>query len=303
LVCRGSAAGLTNSGYPEPTCYHGQLVAATDALGQVTTLVYEHPTEPLTITAVEDPFGRRATFQYNAAGQLAAITDTLGLTSSFLYGPEDFIEQMTTPYGTTTFRHEPVEGEAVHRLIEATASTGATERLVFSLTSPDVPVQEAAAQTGLGDDHEVDVGAGDARLGELRDSAGPLGEPAAPGMRIRGSQCRRSGRRSSGRCGSAAGSDACWDDRTSQITELTYQERPRDATAGSRFWSASRSSRAPRPTERCTADRRVELEHALSVAKLACRIAHAFFLGCHGSTRSRSGHTARTTASPSTSRA
>jgi hypothetical protein len=39
-----------------------RLVAATDALGQVTTISYEH-TDPLKITKVTDPFGRFATFE------------------------------------------------------------------------------------------------------------------------------------------------------------------------------------------------------------------------------------------------
>jgi YD repeat-containing protein len=56
---------------------------------------------------VTDPFGRSASFTYTAAGQLASITDVLGLTSSFGYGGDDFIVLMTTPYGTTTFGREP----------------------------------------------------------------------------------------------------------------------------------------------------------------------------------------------------
>ncbi len=52
-------------------------MTATDALGQVTTLDYEHATDPLMITAVEDPFGRRATFTCHATGQLASITGNI----------------------------------------------------------------------------------------------------------------------------------------------------------------------------------------------------------------------------------
>ena len=40
-----------------------RIIAATDALGQVTTLAYEHA-DPLKITKIIDPFGRFATFVY-----------------------------------------------------------------------------------------------------------------------------------------------------------------------------------------------------------------------------------------------
>jgi YD repeat-containing protein len=83
-----------------------RLVAVSDALGQVTTLAYEHPTDPLKITRVTDPFGRTATFTYTAAGQLESLTDAIGLTSRVTYGASDFVTSLTTPYGTTTFRHE-----------------------------------------------------------------------------------------------------------------------------------------------------------------------------------------------------
>ncbi len=83
-----------------------RLVAITDAIGQVTTIGYED-VDPLKITRLTDPFGRSAVLTYNAAGQLASITDTMGLTSAFGYGDDDFVNSLRTPYGITTFRHEP----------------------------------------------------------------------------------------------------------------------------------------------------------------------------------------------------
>ncbi len=104
-----------------------RLVAITDAIGQVTTLAYELPGDPLRITRVTDPFGRFATFEYEE-GRLAAITDVIGLVSSFDYGEGDFIEAMTTPYGTTTFAQFD---EGRRFWIEATDPLGATERLEY----------------------------------------------------------------------------------------------------------------------------------------------------------------------------
>ena len=80
-----------------------RIVAAADAIGQVTTFSYDIPGDPLRITKVTDPFGRVARFDYNDSGQLSGITDVIGMSSSFTYGQGDFIATMTTPYGTTAF--------------------------------------------------------------------------------------------------------------------------------------------------------------------------------------------------------
>jgi YD repeat-containing protein len=129
-----------------------RLVAAVDALGQVSTLDYEDPTDPLKVTKVTDPFGRSATLTYNAAGQLASITDVLGLTSSLAYGPEDFVAMLTTPHGTTTFRHETNHGDFFSRYIEATDPLGATERLAYAYETPGLASAEAAADVPTGFD-------------------------------------------------------------------------------------------------------------------------------------------------------
>jgi RHS repeat-associated protein len=111
-----------------------RIVAITDAIGQVTTLSYDLAGDPFKITAVTDPFGRSATFDYDAAGRLSRITDVIGIQSSFAYGPGDFVEAMTTPYGTTKFR---MAEEGRRRWLEATDSLGGTERLEYLNTTGD----------------------------------------------------------------------------------------------------------------------------------------------------------------------
>jgi RHS repeat-associated protein len=129
-----------------------RLVAATDALGQVTALSYElsgQSGDNLLITKVTDPFGRFAKFDYSpsAPRQLIKITDVIGITSQFVY-TGDFISAMTTPYGTTTF----VMGESgVDRWIEVTDPAGAKERAEFnSDANPNnIPDSEPVAPVGL----------------------------------------------------------------------------------------------------------------------------------------------------------
>ena len=74
---------------------------------------------------MEDPFGRRATFTYTPAGQLASITDVVWLTAGSGYGPDDFVNTLTTPYGTTSFRHEPKWFQlTARRFAQATKACG-----------------------------------------------------------------------------------------------------------------------------------------------------------------------------------
>ena len=96
-----------------------RIVAITDAIGQVSTLTYGLASNPTAVTRITDPFGRSATFTYTADGHLGSITDTLGITSSYTYGQAlasgtdpDFVNTLTTPYGTTTFTFGDVNTNA-----------------------------------------------------------------------------------------------------------------------------------------------------------------------------------------------
>ena len=143
----GNAVTLT---YDAPTL---RLLSITDPLGQRTTLAYGLGGDIYKITAVTDPFGRQATFQYTA-GELQSVTDAVGMTSSFAYGPTaydpalapDFMSSMTTPYGTTTF--DMGEYPAAHpsdggntRWLLATDPLGSQERIEF------IQVAQGIAQT------------------------------------------------------------------------------------------------------------------------------------------------------------
>ena len=128
-----------------------RMVAATDAVGQVTTISYEH-TDPLKITKVTDPFGRYATFEYDASGRLYRVTDVLGLASSVTYGLSDLVKTLTTPYGTNSF----TAGEAgLSRWAEMTDPVGGKERVqyatgpVWSEPTSEVPTGMSTANTAL----------------------------------------------------------------------------------------------------------------------------------------------------------
>ncbi len=119
----------------------GRIVSLKDAIGQVTTFLYELANDPLKVTKITDPFGRSASFVY-VDGKLVSGTDALDITSNYSYGSGDFINTLQTPYGTTHFTFSGTTNNAV-RWIEATDSEGHTSRVEFRQNAPGISPQEA----------------------------------------------------------------------------------------------------------------------------------------------------------------
>jgi RHS repeat-associated protein len=126
-----------------------RITAITDALGQVTTLSYELPDDPLKITKVTEPFptGRSAKFTY-ANKQLAIITDEIGIQSQLHYAPgTDFIDSITTPYGTSHF----ATGTAgSNKWIEMTDPLGGKERVEYRDRAPGISASDPPASVPAG---------------------------------------------------------------------------------------------------------------------------------------------------------
>jgi RHS repeat-associated protein len=106
-----------------------RMVAITDAIGQVTAITYENPTD-FKIKKVTDPFERFASFEYDNANRLVAITDVHGLTSRFTYDGGDFVTSLTTPYGVTTFTKSDDTGNM--RFLETVYPDGERDRVEFN---------------------------------------------------------------------------------------------------------------------------------------------------------------------------
>jgi RHS repeat-associated protein len=125
-----------------------RVVAITDAIGQITTLSYQNPSDSLKITKATDPFGRFATFQYDSSNRLAQITDCIGLVSQFTYDAGDNILAMTTPYGTTRFAFG-VSTDYTGRgsWLETTYPNGEKDRVEYSEASDVGTVSQDPAST------------------------------------------------------------------------------------------------------------------------------------------------------------
>ena len=131
------------------------LTSITDPQGNVTTLNYNSAAATngtAVLTSVTDPKGGQLLFSYDnsdplkitkvtrscdglsakfgyANGQLTSITDPGGLTSFYHYiAGTNFIDSMTTPYGTTTF--SSTDGNGFYEA-DMTNPLGQTERVEY----------------------------------------------------------------------------------------------------------------------------------------------------------------------------
>lgn len=126
-----------------------RLVSVTDAIGQVSTLSYDLTSDPLKITKVTDPFGRSASFEYDPDGHLIRITDVIGIKSEFSYGSLDFINALTTPYGTTQFSWGNAPN-VTDFWLQAIDPLGGTERINYVAGTSAIPNTEPAAVVPTG---------------------------------------------------------------------------------------------------------------------------------------------------------
>ncbi len=115
-----------------------RLTSLTDALGQATTFSYTPAADDLftadskRIRAITDPFGRSASFRYTATGLLHKVIDPVGIVSEFRYAATgDFIDRLTTPYGSHTYTWGDLPGinQEPGRFVEATDPAGDKERV------------------------------------------------------------------------------------------------------------------------------------------------------------------------------
>lgn len=123
-----------------------RIVSLQDALGQVTTISYENPNALYRITKVTDPFGRMATFDYDGQGRLIRIKDMIGIVSSFTYADGDFIDRMTTPYGTTSFIKQ-VGGDGYSGSLESHYPLGEKERIEYREGASGISSRETILPT------------------------------------------------------------------------------------------------------------------------------------------------------------
>jgi RHS repeat-associated protein len=108
-----------------------------DPLNQQTRFYYEDTSDPYRITKVTDPFGRSVLLGYTG-GKLTSSTDPVGIVSQFGYTTgTDFIELLTTPYGSTAFSTGELGTNRWLNMVNVT--TGAAERVEYRDNAPGIP--------------------------------------------------------------------------------------------------------------------------------------------------------------------
>ena len=132
------------------TCPTGgcqMLASITDAAGR-TAITFNYavpntvPGYQRMVSSITDYSGRTASLAYDSSGRLSSITDVYGITSSFTYDDlhsparPNFIKQLVTPYGTSSFDYEdPTLMGYYQRWLELTDTLGHKERV--ELYEPD----------------------------------------------------------------------------------------------------------------------------------------------------------------------
>ncbi|MBX3110330.1 MAG: RHS repeat protein, partial [Fimbriimonadaceae bacterium] len=128
-----------------------RITSVVDPSNRTMTFTYGLASDPLKITQVTDPFGRSATFSYTD-GQLTSITDVLGITSSYQYGANDFIQALTTPYGTTQFAYADKSTDPTldaRRILTVVDPAGRNYRVEFRNQAPGIPFSETVVPEGM----------------------------------------------------------------------------------------------------------------------------------------------------------
>jgi RHS repeat-associated protein len=144
------------------------LVAIGDPNGNVTNII-RPPGAPYLISEIDDPVGRKLTFQYsgttisqitdpigrtvsytyNSAGYLATFTDALGGVTSYQYDSQGRVTQITDPRGAVTTNTFDSNG----RVISQTLPNGGKMAYAYTLVNalvPTSPVEQTVVTDPLG---------------------------------------------------------------------------------------------------------------------------------------------------------
>jgi RHS repeat-associated protein len=109
-----------------------RLRYVVDPDGRTNTFLYNctWPRHPWQVSETDDPYGRKTLLDYDIySGLLTSIVDGAGMTNSFTYlSPSGWMNNLTTPYGTTSFTFMETTG--------ASLTNGVSKRAVL-VTEPN----------------------------------------------------------------------------------------------------------------------------------------------------------------------
>jgi len=146
MDAQGRTTGFIYAPYDPVTHAVVQLNQVLDPDGRTNTLSYtNNGNYNCLISQVQDPFGHTAHFAYDADGNLTNVTDVAGISSSFGYADvavgtdrlgyvtNRWLDQLTTPYGTTSFTftdNNLEDSDVVNRSVVITEPNGSHQMFV-----------------------------------------------------------------------------------------------------------------------------------------------------------------------------
>lgn len=138
----GQKTRLYYSGY-NPSSPVVRLQSIVDGDGRTNSILYVSSNAYSTnlISQVTDPFGRMTTLRYDGSGHLTNIVDVAGNTNSLLYGANDWVTSLGTPYGTTSFTVTDTSGTNVSpngRSVLVTQPDGGHQLYLYQDYAPGV---------------------------------------------------------------------------------------------------------------------------------------------------------------------
>ena len=126
-----------------------RLQSVTDADGH-TNFVYYNATNSYStnlISQVVDPFGRSCWLAYDSLGRLTNITDAAGISSSFAYSADNWVTNLTTPYGTTAFAITGVDFIPYGRSILVTEPDSSKQLFLYMDSALGIASTNATGET------------------------------------------------------------------------------------------------------------------------------------------------------------
>lgn len=140
------------------------LIAIIDANGNTITLARNGP-DPIQITEVIDPVGRKLTLSYDSANRITSIVDPIGQMVRYTYTTQGTLETVTDPEGGVTRYDYNSQNRLIQvtdargiviaqntydangRVIEQIQADGGRLTFVYTLLNPLVPTSSVLATT------------------------------------------------------------------------------------------------------------------------------------------------------------
>jgi RHS repeat-associated protein len=128
-----------------------RLKYVVDGDGRTNSISYVSANDYSTnlISQVADPFGRTVSLWYDSSGHLTNVTHVMGVFSAFVYDANDWVTNLTTPYGTTSFTITDTSGTNVipnGRSILVTEPDGGQQLYLYKDSAPGVATSYAASE-------------------------------------------------------------------------------------------------------------------------------------------------------------